>query len=276
MAYWDESKPELEDEDVIQLAAGTLAYFLADEEQKQTIIDVFLRLAHNIEQKVTDATKRKVFGRTLYGVQTSVKIEDWVKGHIEDLLACRDNDEILTAVWPVLAENMSNNTFRKCDSPAVLHEIAQEWTHGKAFDELFAIMLDSNAHIIAGTQRRQPKLESVVDICENGFAYGGTLAVAAITEIVELIRPQGSEAVITKLLELQKRLKYGLPSARCIAIYELGFADRMVSIDLSSILGGVSLDRRSLLRATKRNEQGIREVLDKYPSYFMERLESLL
>lgn len=276
MAYWDESKPELQDEDVIQLTKGTLAYFLASEEQKKTIMDTFLMLAHNIEQKVTDAAKRKVYGRTLYGLQTSIKIEEWVKEHIGDLLTCHDNDELLAAIWPVLAENISNNTFRKCDPPVVLYDIAQGWTRGKAFDVLFTSMANLNVRIIAGKQRRQPKLESVVDICENGFAYDGTLVVAAITEIIGLVLPQGGEAVIVKLLELQKRLKYGLPSANCVAIYELGFADRMVSIDLSQILGDVPTDRRSIIQAIKRTEQKVRGVLARYPSYFIERLDSLL
>jgi len=276
MAHWDESKSGLEDEEVTQLTMGTLAYFLADDEQKESMVEMFLTLARNVERGVSDASRRRIYGRTLYGVQTSIKIEDWVKEHIEELIACKGNDELLTIIWPILAGNISNNTFRKCDPAAVLRDIALEWTHGKTFDELFTIMSESNARIIAGTQRRQPKLESVVDICENGFAYDGALVVAAITEIMKLVRPQGSEELIIRLLEFQKRLKYGLPTPASIVLYELGFADRVVSIDVASILANVTLDRSSIVQTMRRNEQQFRALLEKYPSYFIERLNNLL
>ena len=276
MSYTHETEQALEDAEVTQLAAGTLAYYLADDTQKTELLKIFLELSHNMEERVSQPEKRRIFGKTLYGVQTSMNIEHWIEEHIENLLTSQDVDKLLMTVWPVLAENISNPTFRKCDLPKTLLEIAQEWIHGKAYNELLTIMLNSNAHIIAGTQRRQPKLGSVVDVCENGFAYDGSLIVAAITEIIGLVRPKGSEAVITKLLELQKRLKYGLPSPQCIAVYELGFADRMVSIDLSEILGEVQINKKSLIQAIRRNEPRVREVLDKYPAFFIERLENLL
>lgn len=276
MSYTHEAEQALNDAEVAGLAAGTLAYHLADDTQKNELVQIFLVLSHNMEERVSQSDKRRVYGKTLYGVQTSIYIERWIEEHIEDLLSSHDNGGLLTVVWPVLAENISNNTFRKCDPPKVLLDIAQGWIHGKPYNELLTTMSESEARIIARTQRRQPKLESVVDICENGFGYDGSLCVAAITEIIGLVRPQGSEAAITELLELQKRLKYGLPNTKCIAIYELGFADRIVSIDLSEILSNVPIDKKSLIRAIRRNEPKVREVVDKYPSFFTERLNNLL
>lgn len=276
MSYTHETEQAFDDAEVARLTTGTLAYYLADDTQKNELVQIFLELSHNMEERVSQPEKRRVYGKTLYGVLTSIRIERWIEEHIEDLLTCHEHDELLNVVWPILAENISNKTFRKCDPQAVLYRIALDWTHGKAFNELFATALDSNARIIAGTQRRHPKIESIIDICENGFAYDGTLVVAAITEIIGLVRPQGAEPVVTGLLELQKSLKYGLPNVKCITIYELGFADRMVSIDLSEILGDVPIDKKSLIREIKRNEQKVRRVLDNYPSFFMERLENLL
>lgn len=276
MSYTHETEQALNDAEIAQLAAGTLAYYLADDTQKNELVQIFVELSHNMEERVSHPEKRKVYSKTLYGVQTCIRIEQWVEGHIEDLLSFHDNEELLTAVWPVLAENISNNTFRKCDPPKVLLDIAQGWIHGKPYNDLLTTMSESEVRIIARTQRRHPRLESIVDICENGFAYDGTLAVAAIIEIIGLIQPKGSEKLITSLSELQKRLKYGLPSMKSIVIHELGFADRMVSIDLSEILGDVPLDRKSIIRVIKRNEQKVREVVDKYPSFFMERLNNLL
>jgi len=276
MAHWDEAKPGLENEDVVLLASETLAYFLADEEQKEQLTEIFLMLERNIELNVTEASKRKIYGRTMYGVRSSIKIEAWVNQHIEELIACDDIDELLMTVWPALAENIQNNTFKNCDPPEKLLDIALGWILGQTYDELFSIASKADVLIIARTQRRHVKLDSIIDICDNGLSYDGTLVIGAIAEIMALLRPEDSAETIVRLLELQKRLKYGLSTTISIILYELGFSDRVVSMDLASILKNTSLDRSSIIRYIKQNEQKVRELLEKYPSYFMERLNSLI
>ena len=131
-------------------------------------------------------------------------------------------------------------------------------------------------HIMAGTKRRRIKVDHIIDICDNGLSYDGTLVIGAIAGIIELLRPEDSAETVFRLLELQKRLKYGLPDSMNIALFELGFTDRVVSMDLSSILRNVPIDRRSIISAIKLNEQRVRNVLNKYPSYFIYRLNSLI
>jgi POLQ-like helicase len=276
MSYTHEAEQALNDAEVAQLATGTLAYYLADDTQRNELVRIFLELSHNMEKRVPEPAKRRVYGKTLYGVQTSIEIEQWVEEHIKDLLASSDSEKLLTAVWPVLADNIPNNTFRKCDPPETLLDIAQGWIHGKPYNDLLKTMSESGACIIARTRRRQPKLGSIIDICENGFAYDGTLAVAAIIEIIGFVHPDGWEKLVTRLSVLQKRLKYGLPDMRSVVIHELGFADRVVSIELSKVLEDVPLDRKSVTRAIRRNEQRVRTVISKYPSFFGEILNSLL
>ena len=212
----------------------------------------------------------------MYGVRTSINIDSWVNQHIEELIACDEQHELLKTIWPILAQNIQNDTFRKCDSPGILYDIALGWIHGQTYDELFRIASRADLRIIAGTQRRHIKLDSIIDICDNGLPYDGTLVIGAIAEIIELLRPEDSGETIVKLLELQRRLKYGLSTPMSIALYELGFADRVVSTELSSFLGNVSLNRGSIIRTIKRNEQKVRDLLEKYPSYFIERLNNLL
>ena len=253
MSYTHETEQVLGDAEVVNLATGTLAYYLADDKQKGELVQIFLMLSHNIDKSVTQLEKRRIYGKTLYGLQTSLQIELWVEEHIDDLVNCGNSDELLSVLWPIMAENISNATFTKFDPPELLREIAREWICGKAYNELFKSLLNSDARIIAGTQRRHPKLESVVDICENGFAYDGTLVIAAIIEILGLVKPEGCEAVITQLLEFQKRLKYGLSNLKEVSIYELGFSDRMVAVDLSELIGGTTIDKKSLVQYFKRN-----------------------
>jgi superfamily II DNA/RNA helicase len=276
MANWDESKSELGNEDIVQLASGTLAYFLADEEQKKQLIEIFIMLEHNIEQNVTEASKRKIYGRTMYGVRMSLSIDNWVNQHIEELVAYNKQDKLLTTIWPILFENIQNNTFKKCNPPEALIDIALGWIHGQSYYDLFRVASEADVRIVAKTQKRHIKVDSIIDICDNGLSYDGTLIIGAIAEIIEILRPEDSGETVVRLFELQKRLKYGLSTPISIALYELGFSDRVVSMDLASIIKNTQLDRRSIIRFMKRNEQKFRELLDRYPSYFIERLNNLL
>ena len=276
MSNWNESSSELQEDEIIELAKGTLAYFLANEEQQEQIIEVFKLLAQNIEQNVSEPKRRKIFGKTLYGVWTSIKIENWIKNHIEDLVLCEDQDKLLWTLWPVMAGSIRNTTFRKCDTPEVLKEVALGWIHGKPFHELYEMLSSADARLIAGTQHRSFKLDHIVDICENAFAYDGTHVVGAIAELIELVRSEDTDDLIHKLQELQKRLKYGLDTTLAVILFELGFADRVVSMDLSSIIDISSPNKNAVLTQIKQRKDQIAELLRKYPSYFTERLNDFI
>jgi len=255
MAHWDESKSQLGNGDIVQLASETLAYFLADEEQREQLIEIFMMLERNIEQNVTEASKRIIYSRTLYGVRTLINIDSWVNQHVEEIIACDEQDKLLTNIWPILVENIQNNTFKKFNPAEILHDIALGWIHGQTYDELFGVASEADVHIMARTQRRRIKVDHIIDICYNGLSYDGTLVIGAIAEIIELLRPEDSAETVFRLLELQKRLKYGLPDSMNIALFELGFTDRVVSMDLSSILRNVPIDRRSIIQNMKRDEK---------------------
>jgi POLQ-like helicase len=275
MANWDIKGTGLEDEDITALAKGTLAYFLSEVDQQNQITDLFGIIATNIRQKVTDPVKRKIYGKTLYGVQVSLEIDAWVNDNLHQLVDCNGIAELFMTVWPLINKNIQNNIFRKCDNQEKLKEISLEWINGSSFLNIFKILTTADVRVIARTQTRKLKIENVVDLCEGGLAYDGTLVINAISEIVDLVRPEGYADLILRLQELQKRLKYGLPDLLSITLYELGFADRPLCIGISGILTDTAVDRRSVKRAIKQNERQIKDLLQNYPSYFIEILNNL-
>ena len=170
---------------------------------------------------------------------------------------------------------LKNNSFRKCDQPDVLRNIALEWIKGAPFYELFDILLASGARRIAGTRRQRYKLENMVDICENAFSYDGTLVLGAVAELSELMFIEDAGNLIDTLRELQKRLKYGLPSPLSIALHELGFADRVVSMELALIIDGTRPEKRDVIQAITWQQEEILNRLGQYPSYFSEVYRNL-
>ncbi len=276
LAHWDDSETVTPEDNVAKLAQGTLAYHLAEENVRANIIEVFKLLKENIQRRVPDALRRKAFGKTLYGVVDSLAIEAWVVQNLQKLVECQTEEELFLAIWPVLEDNISNEKFRKCTSKAVLRDMAIGWIEGRAFYDLFEMLNEANARFGNGPRARHPELEHAIEICENALAFDGMLAVSAITEIFELLRPD-DENTPERLRKLQKRLKYGLASAAEIALYELGFSDRVISRDLTSIAGLASPNQKNkMVRAIERKEDQVREVLAKYPGYFTGILNKII
>lgn len=270
LSSWDINDDEITDEDIDQLAEETLAYFLSDDENRNTIRDLFKLLAENISRNASDSGRRKVYGRTLYGIQDAQKVDDWVQANFKKLYSAQNDDEIFDLIWPLLVKKVHNSSFAKCDNPSVLQKVVQDWICGKPFHELFSTLREGKAKLIWGTRRRQYKIDHVVEICEGGLAYEGALLIGAISELIGLVDQEETDEIINSLQFFQKRLKYGLPTEISISIYELGFSDRIIAQELSQFFD--SPNRSTIKKELKKNEAKFRELLEKYPSYYLSEI----
>ncbi|HAT2057348.1 TPA: DEAD/DEAH box helicase [Legionella pneumophila] len=276
LSHWDENEDGLTKEDIIRLAQGTLAFFLADEKKKIHICELFQLLAENIAVKITDQSRRKIYGRTLYGVQDAQAIEGWVQSNAIKLLSVVDETEILDIVWPLITQHINDGVFTKFDKPEVLKEIAHGWIDGKPFNDLLDIIHKHKAKMIWGTQRREFKIDHVVDICEGTLAYNSTLLVGALCECIEMLSQYDIRKLLNCLQIFQKRLKYGLPTQTTIALYELGFSDRVISQDIAISLSLSAIQKKDLVKMLKQDHDKANAVIKKYPNYFHERMNELL
>ncbi|HML96181.1 MAG TPA: DEAD/DEAH box helicase [Thermodesulfobacteriota bacterium] len=276
LSHWDESEDGLSEADVIRLAEGTLAFFLADDQKKEHIRELFQLLAGNISANITDPARRKIYGRTLYGIQDAQAIEGWVQTNADSLLTIVDETDALDLAWPLLTRHINSGVFTKFDKPEVLKEIAHGWISGKPFSDLLKIIRKRKAKMIWGTRRREFKIDHVVDVCEGTLAYDGALVVGAVCEFIETLDQDGTGDLINRLQIFQKRLKYGLPTETTIALYELGFSDRVIAQDLAASLNLAATQKKDLVKALKKDRDGARAVMERYPIYFQERMNELL
>ena len=276
LSHWDESENGLSEADVTRLAEGTLAFFLADDQKKEHIRELFQLLAGNISANITDPARRKIYGRTLYGIQDAQAIEGWVQTNADSLLTIVDETDALDLAWPLLTRHINSGVFTKFDKPEVLKEIAHGWISGKPFSDLLKIIRKRKAKMIWGTRRREFKIDHVVDVCEGTLAYDGALVVGAVCEFIETLDQDGTGDLINRLQLFQKRLKYGLPTEITIALYELGFSDRVISQDLAASLNLAATQKKDLVKALKKDLDEVKAVMKKYPAYFQERMNELL
>ena len=276
LSNWDAVDNGLTEADIADLAEQTLAYFLADDEKREQIQELFKLLAENISENITDVNRRKAFGKTLYGVNDAKAIEGWVQDNADELIAAQDGDQVLDLVWPLITGHVHNKAFNKFDKKDVLKEITKKWISGTPFNQLFRIADNNKCKLGKGKRPRKVKIENIIDICEGGLAYDGALLVSALCEFVEMLDREGTGDPINRLQIFQKRMKYGLPTETTIALYELGFSDRVIAQDLAASLNLAATQKKDLVKALKKDRDGARAVMERYPSYFQERMNELL
>ena len=84
---------------------------------------------------------------------------------------------------------------------------------------------------------------------------------------------EGTGDPINRLQLFQKRLKYGLPTETTIALYELGFSDRVIVQDLATSLNLATPQKKDIVKALKKDKNGARAKMRKYPSTFQEGMK---
>ncbi|MCL1971625.1 MAG: DEAD/DEAH box helicase [Endomicrobia bacterium] len=273
LAHWSEADTDNENF-VLELAGQTLAFHLADDEKKIQIKEVFLLLAKNIEEKIKEPSRKAVFGKTLYGVQTSLQIEEWTAKNKERLLEAASIEDFIEAIWPFLCEIIENNgkvIFSRFDPPEIRKKILLAWAKGTSFAGLLSLIEKNGVRRIWGTQRRAFTVEDMVDICENSFAFDGMLLVGAVIEHLEPF----DNSIKERFQLFQKSLKYGLPTISAINIYELGFSDRFLSQEIAAMLQNQNAGKEEILQMI--NDPNLLLSINKIqmPSYYQLKLQSL-
>jgi POLQ-like helicase len=168
----------------------------------------------------------------------------------------------------LLAIHIQNPTFRKCNKPIALKDLALAWISGQPFNQILQVLLQRDARLIWGKTFRYFTIEHMVEMCESGLAYDGSLVVGAVIELAAYSGIDAEGRIASKLQLFQKMLKYGLATSTTIAVYEAGFSDRVLVADLSSSLNLVAEQRRDVVRAVREQRENVITILQKYPAYF--------
>lgn len=275
LAYWEENGDEqtFGAGPVGELAKRTLAYHLASDEQRGQLVQLFELLATNVTARVPDAERRRVYGRTLYGVGNSVALEKWVVNNLDRIAGCGDVDDLFDIMWPCIAARIENDTFQKWQPIETREAFAKRWIEGDSFGVLHDSMVAAGVRIGLGKKPRKPKVEHIVEMGENALGFDGAHVLGAITELFELLAPEddGEGGPLRLLQVLQKRCKYGLPAGAPILLYEAGFADRPLALELAGRVPEIS-SRSGMRNAMREEEPAVKAILGRYPRYFTEVL----
>ncbi|HHX2524861.1 DEAD/DEAH box helicase [Neisseria flavescens] len=273
---FESNEEELTELNAIALAEGTLAFYLADEEKKEQLRLLFKILVDNIVTNMKDSNIRIVYGKTFYGIRDSQAILKWLSEYSDKIVMAKNNNEIIESLWEIMKNYIRNKSFNKFNKPDILLEMVKKWVSGCSFSEIYQFSKDNDCKLGYGTRPRKIKIENIVDIFEGGIAYDASLFVSTLAEFTNLLERNDKFKLFNILQFFQKHLKYGLPTKTAIALYEMGFADRVIAQDLALSLGLISIEKQKIIEELKKNKEKSQEVMAKYPSYFQNEMLRIL
>lgn len=257
------------------LAASTLAYSLADEATKGSLVQLFELSARHIERIVPEPARQAAYAKTLLDAFDSRVVETWVQERADALRALATPDAWLQAMWPLFDVVIDNKLLTGIEPDGMSMQLAQGWMRGTSYRELIAMTKNANASKPWGdAERRKLNEADVLQFLEGCLGFDCPLVVAAVGQF--LFGATGLNGVEAGALnEFQKFLAYGLPSKLAVSIYESGLADRHIAQDVAleiSLSGYAGFHFRAALPEYREVVAG---VLASYPSYFRAVLDGI-
>jgi hypothetical protein len=265
---------EAEDEgnDFRQAAADllrhSLAFHQATEAQKNTLQELFLYLQERLLSLEPSHERRKVFAKTVFDIPQGQVLMEFMNDVIPRLSSDLQLNDLLELFWPVIYEFNTNTAVKSCRNEETLKTAGIAWLEGESFAEILTLF----GSVRFGT--RNATIDHVVEVCENGFGYQGSMIIGACIDMLGE-NDLTDQSLMRRLRFLQKALKYGLSSESEIAAYELGIAERFLAKEIAQFIPTIP-SKRNIVISFKRNLRKVRRIFASYPSYFESKLEEII
>ena len=261
---------------VINLVQNTLGYSqLETEEQKTILTGIFLEIGLTIINEIPEAGHRLVYGRSILTLSQSRDFVTSIQDNLDQIIASLESGDFLTPLdmfWSYLYQ-YSNNKILKSFTQEDALSLCKQWIEGVDF----SIIMES-ALLLTRTNTRRLEMINIVDLCESGFSYDISTLLGSLYELISLILSEEYLSLIKpECYLMQKRLKYGTPGELESTVYELGFSDRDLSKEITSLLDTslIIMSRGEIIRAIKNSTSIKEKIENEYPEYFLTRLNNL-
>ena len=254
--------------DIIQ---STYGYYLANKDEREELKNIYNLIRSNIESlKVAD---RLLYRKGMLGIMTMKELSGFIDENLYKI-ANADFDTLINLVANKLKESGNCKLIPKLIDNSHVNELLKMWINGESYIKILGYSSSVNLLIKWGKKSRNISLEDIITLCDSDFGFASLTIIQAI---VEILNTKGcSENTQEALNDMIYRIRYGLPNKESVCIYELGFADRIISQKIADEISDIDCStKRETKSAIKNNREKLRELLANYPSYFMDRLEKL-
>ena len=191
-----------------------------------------------------------------------------------DEIANADFDKLIKLVADVLKESENCKIIPKLIDDNHIYELLKMWINGKSYIQIWDYSKSVNLLIKWRKKSRNISLEDIITLCDSDFGFASLTIIQAIVEILNT--RDCSENIQEALNDIIYRIRYGLPNKESVCIYELGFADRIISQKIADEISDFDCSTKKKTKfAINNNREKLRELLANYPSYFIDRLEKI-
>lgn len=232
------------------ICKGTLAYFMADDNEKTLLEKIFSAITLKISE--LEYSQVKNYAKAMSGIDLSSHIEKWIsENHLTQ--QSYTNEQLIKMLIDFFLETHS---LKK--EPDFFADICQMWLDGCSFAEM--------------NQRTSLPIASLEDICSKAISYELSFFTGSIIDIIE-INEEDIVNPLQNLLLLQKRIKYGVKTETAVSICEKVFNDRFLANLLAEGIGHDSIDTNHIVGVMKLHKENVLMLLSNYPTYFSERFK---
>ena len=254
---------------VNELVKETLAYSLANEDQKAGLLTLFDRVASYVQSVEPSTIRQEGFAKTLLGVAAAQRIDQWVNARRASLLALETTQDWVDAAWELFVVEVQDKFFGEIEPKDFTLELVRGWVGGQSYGLLLKQVEVKKATKTHGEKRRRLTDDDVLDFLETTLGFRCALVVAAIGQSLF----GGQDEDEAKAFNLfQKSLKYGLPDWLAISTFERGFSDRAIALKIRDSLVSAGYPFEYVAAALRESKTIISSVLRDFPTYFEEVL----
>ena len=234
----------------LELCKETLAYFMANDAEKTLLEKIFDVIAQ--KAKTVDRVKIKRYSKSMLGIDDALIIEAWLAEtqFMEQQLSDSEIFEMLLSFFI--------DTHKIGKTEEYFPDICRMWLDGYSFIAM------QNA-----TGLLRPDIES---LCSKLISYEFSFFIGNIIDVIDDDDDENRALLVSKLLLLQRKLKYGVCSETAISICEKVFNDRLLANSIAEQIGAESIDTNHIIDALKMCKEKILGFLSVYPTYFSVRI----
>lgn len=254
-----------------EIIKSTYGYYLANEDEKEELKNIYNLIRSNIES--LEVADRLLYRKSMLGILTMKELYRFVDENLYEI-ANADFDTLINLVANKLKESKNCKLIPKLIDDSHIYELLKMWINGKSYIQIWDYSKSVNLLIKWGKKSRKISLEDIITLCDSDFGFASLTIIQAIVEILNT--KDCSESIQETLNDIIYRIRYGLPNKESVCVYELGFADRIISQKIVNEIRGYNCStKKKTESAIKNNREKLRELLANYPSYFMDILEKL-
>ena len=250
----------------LSLARETLAYHLADKNEKDRLLEIFSVIHSRLQ--LVPPEKFPYYGRTLLGLDQLQFIEDWIDTNLWELELSDSPQDLLYVCWPLINKFATTKIISNIRPENQAVEIAKRWCSGESYYSILSYAKSNGIKIQAKSKTHAITQEHIVDFC-SALSYDGMLLVGGLADIVE--GKSINDATLADARALQNQLKLGLSEEFHMWLHGQGYSDREVCKHISAALEKVMAGKNTIdHKILKDNNKLLTDALSELPTVFSE------